>query len=262
MRRIAALVLTACLAAGVLVVDDPRAPAQEPPYGPPPGAAIDPGVTVSAALPPPVAPPIPAPTAAAAPRPGAIAAPAPRRLTPRAPSRAVGRPWRGRLVNGVELPAVGPDHVTWDPILKRVPNRAGRRWGTAKLIATIDRVLAAYHVDHPEAPQVLVGDLSRPHGGVFDERFGGLGHASHQNGVDVDVYYPRADGAVRAAWRPDQIDRALAQALVDGFVRAGAQFVFVGTRTGLRGPRKVVEVIAHHNDHLHVRIRPPRTASR
>jgi murein endopeptidase len=260
MRRIAALVLTACLVAGGLVVDDPGAPAQEPPYGPPPGAAIDPGVTVPAASPPPVAPALPAPAAAAAPRPAPLAAPPRRRVAPRA-SRAVGRPWRGRLVNGVELPAVGQDHLTWDPIRKRVPNRAGRRWGTAKLIATIDGVLAAYHLAHPDAPQVLVGDLSRPHGGVFDERFGGLGHASHQNGLDVDVYYPRADGALRAPWRADQIDRALSQALVDGFVRAGAQLVFVGTRTGLRGPRKVVEVIAHHNDHLHVRIRPPRTGS-
>ena len=28
----------------------------------------------------------------------------------------------------------------------------------------------------------------------FGRRFGGLGHASHQNGLDVDVYYPRIDG--------------------------------------------------------------------
>ena len=56
------------------------------------------------------------------------------------------------------------------------------------------RVLDEYAAANPEAPRVGIGDLSRPNGGVFDERFGGRGHASHQNGLDVDVYYPRLDG--------------------------------------------------------------------
>jgi murein endopeptidase len=177
---------------------------------------------------------------------------------PAGPSRALGEPWHGRLLNGVELPEVGGDWLTWDPVLKQIPNRPERRWGTAKLIATITRVLAAWHLAHPTMPQVLIGDLSRPHGGVFDQRYGGLGHASHQNGIDADIYYPRADHRLLAAYKPDLIDHALAQDLVDRFVAAGAQFVFIGTRTHLRGPRKVVEVIAHHNDHMHVRILPPR----
>jgi hypothetical protein len=32
----------------------------------------------------------------------------------------------------------------------------------------------------------------------------------------------------------------------------------VGPRTGLRGPPKVVMALGNHDDHLHVRIRPPR----
>jgi murein endopeptidase len=158
----------------------------------------------------------------------------------------------------VELPEVSADWLTWDPVLKQIPNRPERRWGTAKLIATLRRVLAGWHAAHPELGQILVGDLSRPHGGIFDNRFGGLGHGSHQNGLDADVYYPRADHRLLAAYKPSLVDRALAQDLVDRFVAAGAQFVFVGTRVGLTGPRKVVEVIAHHNDHMHVRIFPPR----
>jgi murein endopeptidase len=105
---------------------------------------------------------------------------------------------------------------------------------------------------------VLIGDLSRPHGGVFDKRFGGLGHASHQNGLDADVYYPRADRRLLAAYKPELIDRPLAQDLLNRFVADGVQVVFVGPCTGLRGPRKRVEVLAHHNDHMHVRIFPPR----
>jgi murein endopeptidase len=209
-------------------------------------------------------PPPPAPTAVPVP-PGATTAPVPPATTtpqqpvaPAGPSRAIGQPWHGRLVNGVELPESGPDWLTWDPVLKQVPDRPERRWGTAKLIATLRRVLAGFHAAHPDVPPVLIGDMSRPHGGVFDQRYGGLGHASHQNGLDADVYYPRADRRLLAAYKPDLIDFALARDLLDRFVAEGVQFVFVGTRTGLRGPKKVVQVIAHHNDHMHVRIFPPR----
>jgi murein endopeptidase len=177
---------------------------------------------------------------------------------PTGPSRAIGRPWHGRLVNGVQLPEVSADWLTWDPVFKQIPNRPERRWGTAKLIATLRRVLASWHAAHPEMPQILIGDLSRPNGGIFDQRFGGLGHASHQNGLDADVYYPRADHRLLAAYRPSLVDRALAQDLLNRFVAAGVQFVFVGTRVGLTGPTKVVQVLAHHNDHMHVRIFPPR----
>jgi murein endopeptidase len=88
-------------------------------------------------------------------------------------------------------------------------------------------------------------------------RFGGLGHASHQNGLDADVYYPRLDRRERAPRAADGIERRLAQDLVDRFVRAGARYVFVGPNTGLHGPPAVVQVLAHHDDHLHVRV-PPR----
>ena len=91
---------------------------------------------------------------------------------------------------------------------------------------------------------------------------GGDGHRSHQNGLDADVYYPRRDGLERVPARVAQIDRRLAQELVDRFVRAGAQYVFVGPRTGLRGPGKVVLTLANHDDHLHVRIRPGPRARR
>jgi murein endopeptidase len=215
-------------------------------------------------VPPPAPLPVPAtpaPPANAPPAPPAVAPEqSPVTAAPAAPSRAVGLPWRGRLVNGVQLPEVSADWLTWDPILEQIPNRPERRWGTAKLLATLQRVLAGYHRAHPQALQVLIGDLSRPYGGIFDKRFGGLGHASHQNGLDVDVYYPRRDGRLRAPIRPDQVEPALAQELVDRFVAAGAEHVFTGTRVGLRGPRRVVQAIPHHNDHMHVRIRAPRGA--
>jgi murein endopeptidase len=174
------------------------------------------------------------------------------------PSRAVGQPWHGHLRAGVHLPAYGPGFATWDPIRKRVGNRAWRRWGTDRLVRTVERVVADYAQRHPRAAPILIGDLSRPHGGDFGPRFGGIGHASHQNGLDADVYYPRRDGRLRRAARPGQVDRAGAQELVDAFVRAEAEYVFVGPSLDLHGPRKVVQALAHHDDHLHVRIRARR----
>jgi murein endopeptidase len=172
------------------------------------------------------------------------------------PSRALGLPYAGRLVDGVRLPAEAAAFFTWDPIRKTVPNRWWRRYGTDRLVQTLLQVLGEFQDEHPDAPRVGVGDLSRPGGGNFGRRFGAPGHASHQNGLDADVYYPRLDRLERAPLRPAQIDRELAQDLVDRFVRAGAKFVFVGYRTGLRGPRRVVQAIPLHDNHLHVRLRP------
>jgi murein endopeptidase len=168
-------------------------------------------------------------------------------------SEAVGVWWAGRLRHGVQLPAEGPDWFTWDPVRKTKPNRGWRRWGTDRLLAVTLAVLREYRAAHPEAPRVGLGDLSRRHGGEFGPRFGGLGHMSHQNGLDVDVYYPRLDGMERRPYKPSQVDLELAQELVDRFVAAGARTVYVGPSLSLRGPRRVVERLVHHDDHLHVR---------
>jgi murein endopeptidase len=180
--------------------------------------------------------------------------PAPERIRWR-PSRAAGRAFAGHLVDGVRLPAEDATFFTWDPIFNTTPNRPSRRWGTDRLVRTLLEVLGEFQDAHPDAPRVGVGDLSRPRGGNFGPQFGPPGHASHQNGLDADVYYPRLDRRERAPARVAQIDRALAQDLVDRFVAVGAEFVFVGRHTGLRGPRRVVQAIPLHDNHLHVRLR-------
>ena len=172
-------------------------------------------------------------------------------------SRAVGLPWRGRLVHGVKLPASGPDFFTWDPALNRSPDRWWRRFGTGTLVRTLLDVISEYRAAHPGVPRVGIGDLSRPHGGFFGARYGGLGHGSHQNGRDADVWYPRLDGTERRAFRVQDVDQELAQDLVDRFVAAGAVKVFVGPHLHLHGPRGIVVPLAYHDDHLHVRIPQP-----
>jgi murein endopeptidase len=172
-------------------------------------------------------------------------------------SRAVGLPWHGRLVRGVQLPAEGPDWFTWDPVYNRAGDRGWRRWGTDVLVRTVIGVLRRYRTADPEAPRVGIMDLSRPHGGWFGRAYGGLGHSSHQNGLDADVMYPRRDERERRPFRVAQVDRERAQDLVDAFVAAGAQRIYVGPHLGLHGPKSVVIPLVYHDDHLHVRIPPP-----
>lgn len=170
------------------------------------------------------------------------------------PSIAKGKPNKGRLLGGVQLPDQGPDFFTWDSIYETSPNRPWRRWGTGRLIALVLRVSQEYRLANPDAPRVGIQDLSRPRGGFFGRRYGGLGHASHQNGLDVDIAYPRLDRQELGVTAPWQIDRILAQDLVDRLELAGAEYVFVGPRTKLDTTGPVVQKLVFHDDHMHVRI--------
>ena len=195
-----------------------------------------------------------APAAGAVPQQDPIPAPEPAPAIAQRHSIPVGLWWAGKLRRGVQLPAEGPDWFTWDPVLRRSPDRGWRRWGTDRLVRTLLGVIEQYRLENALAPRVGIGDLSRTHGGDFGARFGGLGHASHQNGLDADVYYPRNDGLERRALRPSQVDQLLAQDLLDRFVAAGARVVYVGPSLDLGGPRKVVVPLVHHDDHMHVRL--------
>ena len=169
-------------------------------------------------------------------------------------STALGTYSAGTLADGVRLPAEGRAFLTWDPVLRRSPNRPWRRWGTDRLVHTVLTVAREFHEAHPRVPRLLVGDLSRPHGGDFGPRFGYIGHASHQNGLDVDVYYPREDRRAVAPRAARDIDRSLSQELVDRFLTAGAALIFVGPNTELSGPPGRVEPLVNHDNHLHVRL--------
>ena len=168
-------------------------------------------------------------------------------------SVSIGSPVRGALFRGVRLPPEGTNFFTWDFPLGRSPNRGWRRWATDRTINRVLSVVAAYRLAHPFAPRVGIADLSRPHGGDFGKRFGGLGHASHQNGTDVDILYPRLDLQEAGPARVSQIHDSLAQDLVDRFVAAGAKQIYVGPHTKLSGPKRVVQPLRFHDDHMHVR---------
>lgn len=172
-------------------------------------------------------------------------------------SRAIGKPHRGSLIGGVLLPANGAHHITWDPGTKVTPAPDYRHWGTTETVRRSLCVLHALRKDHPDWPRVVIGDLSLPNGGPFGREYGGLGHSSHQNGLDIDVYYPRLDRGERAPDAPSDVDFGRARELVERFVFAGADRIFVGLATPLRGPTPIVVRMSGHRDHFHVRFPNP-----
>ncbi len=161
-----------------------------------------------------------------------------------------GLPYAGRLSGGTRLPLKGQSWVTWNPVADRVPNEPDRLFGNERTIRALVAVMAAYRAGDPDAPRIVVGDISFRGGGPMEL------HRSHQNGLDVDVYYPRRDGRSRPPTRGDQIDRTRAQDLLDRFLDAGVEKVFVGYSTELRGPNDVVIPYPNHGDHMHVRFHP------
>ena len=164
---------------------------------------------------------------------------------------SVGLQYAGQLIDGTQLPQEGPNWVTWNPATDSSPNLPGRLYGHERTIRAILSVLSAYRVAHPDAPKVVVGDVSFRHGGRMDQ------HVSHQNGLDVDIYYPRLDRRATSPTSPHQIDRRLAQDLLARFVADGAKVVFVGYSTGLRGESGVVVPYPNHENHMHVRFPVP-----
>jgi murein endopeptidase len=165
---------------------------------------------------------------------------------------SVGLPYGGSLIDGTQLPLEGPSWVTWNPVTDSVPNARNRLYGNQRTIRAIVMVTEAYRAAHPAAARVVIGDISREGGGPMRDE-----HVSHQNGLDVDVYFPRLDRALRAPTTSGEIDRPLAQDLLDRFVAAGAQMVFIGYSTGLHGPAGVVTPYPGHEYHMHVRFPRP-----
>ncbi|MEZ0285905.1 MAG: penicillin-insensitive murein endopeptidase [Thermoleophilia bacterium] len=165
-------------------------------------------------------------------------------------SLALGTPNSGRLQNGVRMPVEWPGLYTYDPQTQRPPGSPHRRWGTAALVRDVLELGEWWARTHPNQPRLGVGDLTPEDGGYA------VGHASHENGLDVDIRLPRTDG-VEGPADPGTYDRELTQQVVDYMVGLGAQYVFVGPSLDVHGPPGIVVTWPNHDDHLHWRIPDP-----
>ncbi|HEV8246944.1 MAG TPA: penicillin-insensitive murein endopeptidase [Polyangiaceae bacterium] len=89
---------------------------------------------------------------------------------------AVGAPHQGVQTDAVELPVRGEGFTRFRP---HGPNY----WGRPRLVEGIERAAEALQRRFPDAPPLLVGDLSAKAGGRIP------GHNSHRTGRDVDLLF-------------------------------------------------------------------------
>jgi penicillin-insensitive murein endopeptidase len=104
------------------------------------------------------------------------------------PPRSIGSYAKGCIAGAVPLPA---DGAAWQ-VMRPARNRA---WGHPVLVATIEGLAAS--VPPLGWSGLLVGDLGQPRGGPMV-----TGHASHQIGLDADIWFtPTPDHRLSVAER-------------------------------------------------------------
>lgn len=96
----------------------------------------------------------------------------------------VGRAAAGCIAGAVALPLEGPG---WQ-VLRPARNRF---WGHPDTIAFVERLAGSALA--LGWPALLIGDLGQPRGGPVS------GHASHQNGLDVDIWLRKPERRLTAA---------------------------------------------------------------
>jgi len=178
---------------------------------------------------------------------------------------------KGCLAGAEELPETGP---TWQAMrLSR-----NRNWGHPDLISFVKR-LSAKAARQPGWAGLYVGDMSQPRGGPMSS-----GHASHQIGLDVDIWMlppkrldlsaaereslssismQRANGAyVNSDWsraHHEILKAAASDPAVDRiFVFAGAKVQMCKDETGDRAWLRKIRPWYGHHYHFHVRLACPK----
>lgn len=139
-------------------------------------------------------------------------------LVPVAPtSQSVGRPDRGRLVNGMQLP------VNTELYAIRNPAHA---WASSHTIVSLQQGIAEFRKRTRFERELMIADISQKGGGRFRP------HRSHRSGRDVDLQLPLA-WTVREGTVPydtDQVDWDATWQLIRAFVDGGqVRFIFLST---------------------------------
>ncbi|MDQ0395820.1 penicillin-insensitive murein endopeptidase [Labrys monachus] len=178
---------------------------------------------------------------------------------------------RGCLADGVRLPITGP---TWQ-VMRLSRNR---NWGNPAIVAFLKRLAN-------RVPQVagvrglLVGDMAQPRGGPMI-----TGHASHQIGLDADIWYrPMPDHVLSAqeretmsaivmvrsdrldvndSWKPSNmavVEAAAEDPAVERiFVNPAVKKAMCRDATGDRSWLAKVRPMYGHDYHFHVRLLCPK----
>jgi LysM repeat protein len=195
--------------------------------------------------------------------------------------QSIGRPQRGALVDGVQLPRSAQYY-------RRRPEWA---YGAQHVVDFTLAAIATVNRMHPKVHRLAIGDISSSKGGFLP------GHGSHQSGRDIDLglYYVRVPAGYPDEFvsvRHARLDAAATWTLVEALYEAskapgGPQHVFldydvqgelyeharkhgVSRATlaeifqypdGRWAQHRLVQHVPKHDDHIHVRFAcPPKDA--
>jgi len=161
-------------------------------------------------------------------------------------SHSSGTPNNGHQSGAVMFPAVAADTFAWNFRDQRIGGSHATRWGQCNVVRKVLRAIAAYRRANPGAPQVAVGDFSRRRGGEID------GHDTHENGKQVDIYYPRNDGQRMEPHTVAQVNQRLARSLVKHLLATGFKTAFIGQNTTGIPTSSKVRRWPNHDDHVHL----------
>jgi penicillin-insensitive murein DD-endopeptidase len=195
-----------------------------------------------------------------------------RKVLPAAmPTRVIGFYAKGCIAGAEPLPITGD---TWQ-VMRLSRNR---NWAHPDMVKLLERLSVKAHKD-AGWPGILVGDMSQPRGGPMF-----TGHASHQIGLDADVWLTpmpdhvlsreeREDTSAVMMVRPDRLDvdphvftpdhlavirdAALEPTVQRIFVNAAIKKALCREAKGDRSWLSKVRPMYGHDYHFHIRIKCP-----
>ena len=180
---------------------------------------------------------------------------------------SIGRPYQGRLVNGIPFPTQFQGYYLRDQ---------ERSYATPEAIGTVLDAIDAVRAQNPDTCNLFIGDFSRPGGGGINM------HRSHQNGRDADLgMYAKGNRALDTftPMNEENLDVAKTWCFVESMLRSQhVQYLFLDRRiqrllhdyalsqgvdpnyldTLFGNTRNsIVQHVPGHYDHMHVRFYTP-----
>ncbi len=180
---------------------------------------------------------------------------------------SVGRPYQGRLINGVPFPNQFPGYYLRDQ---------ERAYATPEAIATVLDAIDAVRERYPDTCDLFIGDFSREGGGWLNM------HRSHQNGRDVDLgMYAKGNRPLDTfvPMNDEILDAAKTWCFLDSLLRSQhIQYIFLDRRIQRQlheyalsqgvdpgyldqlfanGRTSPLQHVGGHYDHIHVRFYTP-----
>lgn len=189
-------------------------------------------------------------------------------------SEPIGYYNQGSLLNGECLQESGEGYVQ---LLRDV----GHIYGTSEMIDMLEQTAADMNRRYPGRDRLEIEDIAAKEGGDIDP------HGSHENGLDVDIQYFKANGVEAQGYAPSMVENGRVSdnfdvernwELMKSLHRHGSvQMIFIDTvlknklieyarqKGEYNSNLRVINsfhYVANHEDHLHVRLNCPPSARR